>query len=306
MPLIKRGNKKALEHNIKAEINAHPDKRKQDLAIAFSVQRKAKAKKMADGGEISAANEKRSMPNDLYDDQKQAKMDNQKPIKDGQWVDAPQDRQAQRGPKFEKLKHPKMVAQNAYSVKMRGYEDDLVEHAKPTSPDEELPQRLAKGGEINEDVSMHDAEMDNQQDPEGLESDNDEMSPEMAEYMSKRMPAFAKGGMAREEDMQPEDEEMEEHHDSIAAAIMARKKRAEGMLLADGGMVDLDENEMEEPNQEYGLEHAALKENYDEPLRSMQQPEDSNEHGDMREDDEENKMDMISKLRSKIRSKRQF
>src|ERR1035437_6464772 len=52
MPLIKSGSKKAFEKNVKAEDEAGKPQ-KQSLAIAFSVQRKNKAKKkMKDGGEV--------------------------------------------------------------------------------------------------------------------------------------------------------------------------------------------------------------------------------------------------------------
>lgn len=54
MPLIKSGSKKALNQNIKTEMDAHPGKanKDRDLAIAFSVQRKNKKKHMADGGQV--------------------------------------------------------------------------------------------------------------------------------------------------------------------------------------------------------------------------------------------------------------
>lgn len=43
MPLIKSSSNKAFEHNVKAELNAGKNK-KQAVAIAYSVQRKAKGK----------------------------------------------------------------------------------------------------------------------------------------------------------------------------------------------------------------------------------------------------------------------
>lgn len=50
MPLIKSASKKAFKHNVKEEMDAHPDEPKRDLAIAYSM--KKKAKKMAMGGEV--------------------------------------------------------------------------------------------------------------------------------------------------------------------------------------------------------------------------------------------------------------
>ena len=54
MPLIKKSSKKALKHNIEAEMHAHPDKKHhaQNLAIAYDVQRRAKQKHMSEGGKV--------------------------------------------------------------------------------------------------------------------------------------------------------------------------------------------------------------------------------------------------------------
>lgn len=58
MPLIKSGSKKAIGKNIEMEM-ASGKPHKQSIAIALSVQRKNKRKKMASGGEVNAAS---SMP----------------------------------------------------------------------------------------------------------------------------------------------------------------------------------------------------------------------------------------------------
>lgn len=127
---------------------------------------------------------------------------------------------------------------------------------------------------------------------------------------------YAEGGMI-DENHQPKEEAQDEHHSSIAAAIMAKKARQmkldsdsdddEMLMMAEGGQVDLDHNSMEEPNSFYELnEHAALKENYDEDMEDMHQPMDSNEHADEREANSENKLDMISAIRRKMASRRQF
>lgn len=68
MPLIKSAKPSAVGKNIKTEMK-HGKPHKQSIAIALSVQRAAKKKKMADGGEVRAASfkpdadekEKRSM-----------------------------------------------------------------------------------------------------------------------------------------------------------------------------------------------------------------------------------------------------
>lgn len=59
MPLIKKSSKKALEKNIKTEMDANPGKehKSQDLAIAYSTQRMAKKKGMAHGGMAKPSHE---------------------------------------------------------------------------------------------------------------------------------------------------------------------------------------------------------------------------------------------------------
>lgn len=54
MPLIRKASKKALAHNIEAEMEAHPEpsRRAQNIAIAYAVKKKAAKKRMAQGGEV--------------------------------------------------------------------------------------------------------------------------------------------------------------------------------------------------------------------------------------------------------------
>jgi hypothetical protein len=56
VPLIHKASKKAFEHNIRAEMEANPspEKRKQNIAIAYSVQRQAKKKHKAAGGTVKS------------------------------------------------------------------------------------------------------------------------------------------------------------------------------------------------------------------------------------------------------------
>jgi len=101
----------------------------------------------------------------------------------------------------------------------------------------------------------------------------------------------------REMMMQPMDEVEEEMHNSMADAIMARRKR-----MAAGGQVDIDHNNQEDPEAMPSLNKAALKENYNEDMMDMSQPMDSNEHGD---DIDSDKHDMVSAIRRKMQSRRQ-
>lgn len=68
MSFMKSGSKKAIGKNIEVEMD-HGKPRDQSLAIALSVQRKHKRKKMADGGLLSAKDEKRPMPDSEFHDE---------------------------------------------------------------------------------------------------------------------------------------------------------------------------------------------------------------------------------------------
>jgi len=141
---------------------------------------------------------------------------------------------------------------------------------------------------------------------------------------------MAKGGMI-------DDELEQDHHDSIAAAIMAKREREsaldsdsdidEQMMMAEGGdimdadiehpgdedlkegEVDLDDNAIEMPNSFYHLnEDEVLEQNPDEDIMHMAQPDDSNDLGSMSEEEtkDDDSQDIISKIRSKMAAKRMF
>jgi hypothetical protein len=63
-------SKKAFEHNVETEMDAHPGNRAQNLAIAYAIQRRAKKKEMAmggyaDGGEMLEPEPKKDDGDDL-------------------------------------------------------------------------------------------------------------------------------------------------------------------------------------------------------------------------------------------------
>lgn len=101
--------------------------------------------------------------------------------------------------------------------------------------------------------------------------------------------------MAKSEHMHMEEDEPK----SMAEAIM-RKRKAK--MMAEGGMVDIEENGEEESADHFdALNHeAAMKELYDDEQISHQ-PMDSNEHGDELSDEDAH--DMVSMIRKKLRMK---
>lgn len=309
----------------------------QSLAFALDIKRKNK-KKFSKGGMVneSAKSEQRPMPSETDQDSKMvSRNDGMKPPRDDSWSSNTTVRQAQK-PSLTRLSQPKIVGSDAFSVRNRDQRDennDQIDAFYPQSKaqpkqryNEEGPDRqgpkvsdmelqhnnkraaYAKGGMINDLVSMDDAEEDRLEHPAGLEDTDSMMSPPEDEYMADH---FADGGMI--------DDEMDmEHDDSIAAAIMAkRQKYAEGgeilshdsIYSDDSDQVDLSRNADEDANEEDQLSFNALrKENYSETpgLNQLDQPEDSNLMGDSREDDESDPHDMVSSIRSKMNAKRQF
>lgn len=317
MPLIKGKSQKAFSHNVETEMQSGKPQ-DQSVAIAYSMKRKAK-KKMAKGGPVeeSASNEMRPMPMQTAAD---SKMVSHNSSKHPQTIDFSTESRPMppQGKKTMPLKHPKIVGGSTFTTRLRGMQEDedhpLTTQAptpmamprkrdeqpmtKQTSanPDSQImkPKKLyAKGGMINDEVSMSEAEEDEDPSMSPLDGMTEEESPSEDEIMSSRMPAFADGGEV-DSMMQPHEEEAIEHAASIASAIMAKRK------MAEGGQVDLNENSMEEPNQFYSRNKAVLKENYDSDMEDMTQPMDSNEHSDSIAMD---KHDMVDMIRRKMKMK---
>jgi hypothetical protein len=175
---------------------------------------------------------------------------------------------------------------------------------RPLNPGQERQKPLydtssyAEGGEINGIVSMEDAEED--QEPHIAVGQESYMHPSEDEYMSGEMePQYAEGGEIDSME-QPQPEADEERHSSIAAAVMSRMKR-----MAEGGQVDIEENNEEHPNSFYERnEDAALKENMDSAFMDMTQPDDSNEMGDEREMKRSDRHDRVGQVLKRIRSRR--
>ena len=308
-----------------------------DLALAYAIKRKTGIKKMADGGSVKDSAKAKARPSteELADDAKMTHQnEGKKSLPEDKMLPRP-DKSSLKGMRTTPIKHPSMVPSSVVSTRLRSEEDDLQRSAKvndgpqeePPKRDDELdakkegrkpnpendlmssmhpspfemrpdrmPRKMAKGGEINELEPMHDAEEDDQVDPAGLEQDHDEESPAPVKFMAGKM--MAKGGEVDDMDQDMSEEELE-HHASIASAIMARTAKAK--MMAEGGAVDLDENETEQPNDMEHLGEAALKEDYDASIDGIHQPEASNEHGHKIEDEDSH--DMISRIMARMKSK---
>ena len=120
------------------------------------------------------------------------------------------------------------------------------------------------------------------------ESHNAQSNPkDITANNESRANAYAKGG------------EVEDHYDSIADAILAKKRKAK--MMADGGQVSLEDNSREDLNNEDDMSfEAGLKEQYDDSQISAQ-PSDSNEHGHVLADEDSH--DMVDSIRKKMKLK---
>jgi len=155
------------------------------------------------------------------------------------------------------------------------------------------------------------------------------------DYVTEAASAYADGGEV--DDGQPEPEEDEEHHDSIAAAIMANRDRMKneidsgsqdmnlavkyaeggeitkerGDILSEGAtdsddssQVDLRRNAEEDQNHEDQLSFKALeKENYSESDGLDDLDYNSDSKGDTEEDETSDEHDMVDSIRKKMRPK---
>ncbi len=178
-------------------------------------------------------------------------------------------------------------------------------------------KKMAEGGEVSEGTNdkkelaqenspkaLHDSTWtDNNHDSteheeaetggEGHIDESSDHTGETMEDMLRRhadeIQGLANGGMVGPDESEPH---------SLAEKIMHSRR------MAAGGTVDLEANSEESPNMEdkYSFE-ANGKEQYDLSQLSKQ-PEDSNEHGDAREEESENKHDRMDAMRAKIRAKR--
>lgn len=154
-------------------------------------------------------------------------------------------------------------------------------------------KKMADGGEVKPEQYSADAAL-KEYDTQYMSKEEQDASmskgkPSSDMYNPKKMAA---GGEVSPSDLMSDDERA----DSIADAIMQKRRK-----MANGGM--LEANAEEEPNQYYGMNEDAANEDIYDLDQLSARPQDSNETGDSAEDDSENKHDMVSAIRRKLRMK---
>src|SRR5271166_6296647 len=368
--------------NVEGAKRAH-----KDVINQMRSQPKPKLQGLAEGGSVSASNEKRPMPDNRYNDSKMASQNSsRKDNAQSGWTDKPTERQAvsNNGRMVKPIARPKMVPTNAFSTRLYDEEADLQSSDRPgpygeqpPAHDDEMDAKAhGKGPDVQDEHSTHrkpyakggqieasdehrpmdgkyeddlldlgpsedeGAMMARSHNEEGPDRHGDEVPDMEDEHSTDRKP-YAGGGRigdaldnihdeldlnpahdkhsANDSEDQPHDEEEMEHHDSIAAAIMAKRDRLHAMIdsgamdedhaahaMAEGGQIksegswdthesadqaDLSRNADEDANEEDQMSFGALrKENYSESegLDQLDSPKDSAQHGDSEESDSEN------------------
>ena len=323
MPLIQSKSKKAFNKNVGTEMNAGKPQ-KQSLAIAFSVQRKNKRKKMAQGGGLEdetphTGKDEAEMLRMKADKKAYAKggsvqedgMDESKPHSGKGATDAfrkAADRKAfAKGGSLEDMEESeekdlmKSASPGPYGAEPKKGYDKKQSHIQSDGLDEEHPHT----GETEADMYRRHAEEmayfegGKVEDFDGDEESEDEHPENMVEaIMRKKKKAFS-------EDEGNEDLDMSHEHDeddSMAARIA--KKMASKKKYAKGGMVTEHADEGPATDQSYNIK--AKKYWQEEGSSSYKgQPKDSNEHGDEEEDESENMhdSDIVSRIRNLIKKR---
>lgn len=323
MPLMPGKSKKAFSKNVETEMKAGKPQ-KQSLAIAFSVQRKNKKKNMAEGGPVDPD----SKMGKFFESSRKAFNKGQDPTPNPSPVPKSYAKGGEVSASTEKRPATGDTHDDAGSVarnsgkkqprKPKMTDDTYTEQSAnhPGAPRNEIDADFDSDEMANIDRARSQANMNMHK-----ESSTDPMSinPHHAEDIADAK--FAQGGYvsteememehAREMDMLQRRHERERlahggpvsetpEHDDMASAIMHRRK------MAEGGQVDLSRNADEDPNMEDQQSFEALKkENYSESdgLMDLDQPEDSNLHGDDIDSDDH---DMVGKIRSRMKTRRGF
>lgn len=297
-----------MSKNIKTEMNAGKPQ-KQAIAIAYSVQRHGKKKKMALGGAVEE-NPKTSI--DTHEDESQ-----RKDMKDAWGTgDNITNKAVSKDEGADERSKEKNSWGSGDAVSNKAYSDKEAEHERDEAEDDAKSPRdryYALGGAVEENPKTSIPTHEGQDEREHMEH---------PEFTSE---GYAKGGHVKgpmnpklaESQKSPEESDSEEHYSSIADAILAKKKKAK--QYAEGGSVedeslmgdsdspeghsDIYENAEEEPNRFYKRnEDEVLKENYDH-FDEAPQPEDSNTRGD-KDNEDADSHDMVSAIRKKMKYKR--
>ena len=189
MPLMHKESQKAFKHNVKEEMEAHPSKRAQNLAIAYATKRKAEKEHEAHGGEMHMCS--------------------------GGGCEHPSHKMAEGGyaseahaaamSKRERAIHAfkgKMMAEGGMMT------NDGYQSEKKPDVDGDLMPEAHKRAELQEhvepmnapDSSVEHAEMNQEGDEDEGAGGGDEIDPFVMKIMMGRAKGYSKGGQVANED----------------------------------------------------------------------------------------------------------
>jgi ribosomal 50S subunit-recycling heat shock protein len=214
MPLINSKSKKAFQKNVATEMEANPspDKRKQNLAIAYSMKRKAAAKKMAQGGKVneSAKTEHQPSTSELdHDMDMVARNHLKKALKESGWTDNSTVTDAQN-PSPTALSQPAQRGSDAMAKRQNAHTDEEKDFGDTIPPETDRAQPNTRDDEHGasdegSDVSDMASEHSTGYKPYTWAKENDDTK-EQASPKFKKVQSLAKGGMP---EMEPKDHDTE-------------------------------------------------------------------------------------------------
>lgn len=253
----------------------------QSLAISLSVQKKNSGKKkMAEGGAISAKDEKRPMPDDKYNDKSEAARNSgKKPPKDDGVESKVTEKQASSG-KTVPLKQPPFVKSGApFSVRdanMRDEEKDLISKDAPGQPKAQPPKQDDEKGADRQGKAPHPMKMmaeggeaQNEQPARSKEQILTDMKMHQQGLDSLKKELYAAGGMIpkdhgveemersdeanMEDKLSPGDESTEEYDEE--GADRQGPKVHPMKMMAKGGNVDLEQSNKKPKSSSLSMEN---------------------------------------------------
>lgn len=246
------------------EANMKEGKPEGSLGMAYNIQKMNKKKKFAKGGMVPAGSKEDGNPGTPA-----AKPDDKRvPPKEYMSVNATEGSAPARKPDDHRLPMDEYMANHfAMGGSVQDMDPEQAKHIAKHITDKYGPM-MPSGTENTNEPGVPGMKKDDRRLPE-------------SEYMAGH---FAEGGEV-------------DKHLSIAESILRKKKYAKG-----GEVLDLDQEPLVDSDDHYDQQNVEAAED---PLYDLdqlsEQPRNSNLKGDKREEDSENTLSMISKIRAKLR-----
>lgn len=283
MPLIQGKSKKAFNKNVGTEMKSGKPQ-DQALAIAYAIKRKNR-KKMAQGGQVneSAKTEHRPMPQEKDKDSKMVSQNSMKkaPAMGDSMKQDDISYQAKKGMRTTAIKHPRMVASDVLSARLRDEEDDLMSSASP--------------GPYGQQPPKHD-------DEEGANRHGRDV-PDMQEEHSTRRKPYAKGGQVEQSDYRAAPNKYEDDLQDLdpsedEGSQMAHEDNEEGPNRQGPGIPDQEEDHSERSLQ---FKDSRANEDHEMDLNPAHDKHSADDSEDQPEHEEE--MEHASSIAAAIMSK---